>query len=106
MPTPNPNSSTNSGNRAGHPRKSGVRRNGRAKPTNLEDAIVSLAAAGKLEGAGRAAIRAQHRAGLPATYLIGRNIVAEYPDGRKEILRALKPVAYKIPKGIKRLRGA
>ena len=88
-----------------------VKRAGRARPSvarprqsSLEDAIVGLAASGKLAGAGRAAIRAQKEAGLPVTYQQGNEVIKEFPDGRREVLATLEPPTYRLPKGVARIR--
>ncbi len=77
----------------------------RVKPRTLEDAVVGLAITGKLAEAARSAIRAQCAAGLAVTYMDGNEIVTEYPDGRRVVLRTLTPPVYQIPKGVKRIRG-
>ena len=79
---------------------------GRGKPRTLEDAVVALASAGKLAEAGRCAIRAQRRAGLPVTYMDGDEIVTEYLDKRRVVLRTVTPPIYKIPKGVTKIRSA
>lgn len=76
----------------------------RRKPRSLEDAIVNLATTGQLAEAGRAAVRAQHEAGLPVTYQRGNEVVKEFPDGRREVIATLEPPEYRLPKGVARIR--
>ena len=85
------------------PRRAGKRR---VAPRTLEDAVVALASSGKLAEAGRSAIRAQRRAGLAITYKDGNQIVTEYPDRRRVVLRTVTPPSYTIPKGVTRIRSA
>jgi hypothetical protein len=79
----------------------------RRKPLSLEDSVVKLAMTGKLAEAAASAIRAQKQAGLPVTFLEGNLVIKEHPDGRREILRTLKPAAtYALPKGVARIPSA
>lgn len=95
-----------SSNGTGHRHHTPRRVAERVTPRTLEDAVVSLATTGKLAEAARSAIRAQRKAGLAITYKKGNQIVTEYPDGRRVVLRNLTPPIYTIPKGVKRLRSA
>jgi hypothetical protein len=81
-----------------------TRRAALRRPLSLEDSIVELAVTGQLAEAAAAAIRAQKEAGLPVTFLEGNNVVREYPDGRREVLRRLKPrTKSPIPKGVRKI---
>ena len=65
---------------------------------------MELAVTGQLAEAAAAAIRAQKKAGLPVTFLEGNNVIREHADGRREVLRRLKPAPKSpIPKGVKRI---
>ena len=79
-------------------------RRARFEADGLEGAIVGLAIAGKLSGAGHSAVRAQREAGLPVTYRRGNEIIKEFPDGREEVLGVVQAPVYKLPKGVKRIR--
>jgi hypothetical protein len=80
----------------------------RASPKNqeasdrgsLEDQIVALAVGGKLAGAGRRAIEAQRKGGLPVTFMRGDEIIKAHPDGREEVLGKVERVPYTLPKGV------
>jgi hypothetical protein len=80
------------------------RRATRPRTPSLEDSIVTLAETGKLAEAGAAAVRATKAAGLPVTFLEGNNVIREYPDGRREVVRRLKAAPkHPIPRGVARI---
>lgn len=68
---------------------------------SLEAGVVKLALSGKLAGAGRRAVAAQRRLGLPVTFKRGNQIVKKYADGHIEVLGGLERPVYTLPKGVK-----
>lgn len=90
--------------RARGPGKAARRASGVRAAQVVEDDLGALAAAGKLAGAGRAAVRAQRAAGLAVTYKRGDKIVREFPDGRREVIGTIAPrPRYTPAKGVSRI---
>ncbi|HEX4793511.1 MAG TPA: hypothetical protein VH370_06950 [Humisphaera sp.] len=70
------------------------------EPNSLEARIVDLAVSGKLAEAGRRAIEAQIKLGLPVTIQKGDKVIKRYQDGREEVLETIPRRKFKIPKGV------
>jgi hypothetical protein len=76
----------------------------REEKNTLEGQIVRFAKSGKLAKAGRKAVRAQKKHGLPTTFKQGSKIVRVHPDGRVETLANIQPTPYKLPPGVDFMR--
>jgi hypothetical protein len=72
----------------------------REEPDSLEAQIVNLAVSGKLAEAGRRAIEAQIKLGLPVTVQKGDKVIKRYADGHEEVLETIPRRKLKIPKGV------
>jgi hypothetical protein len=68
---------------------------------SLEASIVEMARSGELAKAAEGAIALARKQGLPITFQGGTKIIKQYADGREEVLEVIRPVAYKLPKGVK-----
>jgi len=85
----------------GTPRKT-RRANGYTEPAgSLEANIMKMAQNGDLEKAAQNAIRRLRRKKIPITFQRGMEIIRQHPDGREEIRGIVKPVAFRLPKGVK-----
>jgi hypothetical protein len=83
-------------------RRRSSRANGHTEPAgSLEASIQKMARNGDLAKAAQQAIRRLRRKGLPITFQRGMTIIKQHADGREEILGVVKPVEYRLPKGVK-----
>ena len=97
-PAPSPRRPTSSKGLAPKARSSGSTDE---EHDSLENQIVSMATRGKLARAGRKAVAAQKKRGLPVTFQRGNQIIKEYPDGREEVLGTVAAAKYVLPKGVR-----
>ena len=104
LKTSRPAARRRTGSSNGRPTKAKSSRPLPEEPGSLEGEIVTLARTGKLAKAGRRAVAASKKLGLPVTYKRGDEIIKQFPNGDEEVLGTVQRLGYVLPHGIRVIR--